>query len=342
MSKNSSKTLRIFWTIILATFVCLVINLPRQFTLFGRTLYKPNLSLNKNSTSNLDLRLGLDLAGGASLLYEIDTSQSKPEDLSQALESLKANIERRVNLFGVSEANVQISKQDNQYRLKVELPGVTDVNDAINLIGQTATLKFVGQIKEFPLEATSSAEINFDDYYQDSGINGSHLVRATPQPNPQTGVMEVALEFNSEGTKLFEQATTTFLNKRLAIFLDDELISAPLVQVVIPDGKAVISGNFDIKTAKTFSAQLNAGALTLPIKKIQEQQIGATLGQDTIRKGLRAGLVGLGLVSFFMIGNYGYLGAISGISLIISSFDQHVFPLSFFQKLKYYYQQPCQ
>ena len=213
MSKNSSKTLRIFWTIILATFVCLVINLPRQFTLFGRTLYKPNLSLNKNSTSNLDLRLGLDLAGGASLLYEIDTSQSKPEDLSQALESLKANIERRVNLFGVSEANVQISKQDNQYRLKVELPGVTDVNDAINLIGQTATLKFVGQIKEFPLEATSSAEINFDDYYQDSGINGSHLVRATPQPNPQTGVMEVALEFNSEGTKLFEQATTTFLNK---------------------------------------------------------------------------------------------------------------------------------
>ena len=319
MSKNSPRTLRIFWTIILATFICLVINLPRQFTLFGKTFYKPNLSLNKNSTSNLDLRYGLDLAGGASLLYEIDTSQGKSEDLIQALESLKANIERRVNLFGVSEANVQISKQDNQYRLKVELPGVTDINDAINLIGQTATLKFVGQVKEFPLEATSSAEIKLEDYYQDTGINGSHLIRATPQPNPQTGVMEVALEFNSEGTKLFEQATSTFLNKRLAIFLDDELISAPLVQVVIPDGKAVISGNFDIKTAKTFSAQLNAGALTLPIKKIQEQQIGATLGQDTINKGLRAGLVGLGLVSFFMIGNYGYLGVISVISLIIYS-----------------------
>lgn len=300
----NKRVLTTFWIILGLSLLSLLINLPPQ--------YRPSFL----SSKNLELRYGLDLAGGVSLLYDIDTSQTKSEDLPQALESLKTNIERRVNLFGVSEAGVQISKQDSQYRLNVELPGLTNIDDAVNLIGQTAQLKFFG-IKNLPAEATDSAILK--DYLVDTGINGSHLVKALPQPNRSTGAMEVALEFNSEGAKLFEKATTDFLNKRIGIFLDDAMISAPVVQTVIPDGMAVINGNFDIKTAKTFSAQLNAGALQLPIKKIQEQHIGATLGQDTIQKGIRAGLVGLALVSFFMIGNYGFLGLISVVGLIIYS-----------------------
>jgi preprotein translocase subunit SecD len=127
----------------------------------------------------------------------------------------------------------------------------------------------------------------------------------------------VSLEFNPEGTKLFAQATKKYFHQKIAILLDDAIITAPVVQAEIPDGKAVINGNFDIKSAKALAAQLNAGALPLPLKIISQTQIGATLGRDSIDKGIFAGLVGLILVSLFMIGNYGYLGLIADLGLFI-------------------------
>lgn len=319
MSKTKNKTLAIFWTIIASAFVCLIINLPPKLSLFGRTFYRPDFSLNLGSIQfkpNLNLRYGLDLAGGASLLFDVDTSSLNQADLSDALESLKTNIERRVNLFGVSEANVQLVKRNDSYRLSVDLPGVTNIDEAIALIGQTAQLSFKGVVDEKLFsEATTSAE--FISSLKDTNLNGSHLVKAAPATNPNTGAVEVSLEFDNEGAKLFEKATTDYLNKRLAIFLDDQIVTAPTVSVTIPDGKAVINGSFDIKSAKALSAQLNAGALPLPIKLIQQSQVGASLGQDSINKGIKAGLVGLSLVSLFMIGNYGFLGLIADLSLLI-------------------------
>jgi preprotein translocase subunit SecD len=319
MLRNNRKVLTIFWSIIATTFLCVVINLPPKIDLLGRTFYRPDFSINLGSSQikpNLDLRFGLDLAGGASLLFEVDTSKISKSDLPSALESLKSNIESRVNLFGVSESNVQLANRGDSYRLSVDLPGITDINEAIKLIGQTAQLKFMGVVDEkLFVEATTSAE--FIKSIKDTGLDGSHLVKAAPQPNPNTGAMEVSLEFSPEGTKLFERATTEFLNKRLAILLDGRVETAPNVSVIIPDGKAVINGNFDIKSAKALSAQLNAGALPLPIKLIQQSQVGASLGQDSINKGVTAGLVGLALVSLFMIGNYGFLGLIADFSLII-------------------------
>lgn len=317
MLRNNRRVKTIFWSIIATTFLCLVINLPAKIELFGKTIYKPDLSINLGDSKikpNLDLRYGLDLAGGASLLFDVDTSNVKKEDLSSAIESLKTNIERRVNLFGVSEANVQISNQSDKYRLSIELPGVTDINEAIKLIGQTAQLNFMGVV-DIPPEATATATLS--DALKDTGLNGSHLVKAAPATNPNTGQVEVSLKFDSEGAKLFEKATTDFLNKRLAILLDEEIITAPQVNDIIVGGEAVINGNFDIKSAKALSAQLNAGALPLPIKLIQQSQVGATLGQDSIEKGIKAGLIGLGLVFLFMIGNYGLLGVIANFSLII-------------------------
>lgn len=281
------------------------------------TFYRPDFKFNIGGVAfqkNLDLKYGLDLAGGASVLFDVDTSKIKKEEVPVALESLKNNIERRVNLFGISEANVQLSNENGKNRLKVELPGVEDVDQAINLIGKTAQLSFKG-VREIPPEATASAK--FDDVFQETGLNGSHLVSATVEISQTTSEPEVALVFNPEGTKLFAKATKDFLHKKVAIFLDDQVITAPNVETEITDGRAVINGSFDSKSAKELSAQLNAGALPLPISIIQQSQVGATLGKESIDKGIKAGLIGLALVMAFMIGNYGYLGFIADLSLIV-------------------------
>ena len=323
---NKNKVMRTFWAILAMTFVCFIVNFPQQIPVnvnlgkikWQHTFYRPDFKFNigeKQYGKDLDLKYGLDLAGGASLVFNIDTSGTKKENLEDALTALKSNIEKRINLFGVSETNVQILKQNNDYRLKVELPGVEDISSAIDLIGTTAQLKFKGEV-EIPPEATASATIN-DLFAKDTGLNGSHLTRASVTINSTTSEPEVSLEFNEEGTKLFAAATEEFLNKRLAIFLDDQILMAPNIKVVIPDGKAVISGGFDNQAAKALSIQLNAGSLKLPINLIQQSQVGATLGKDSINKGIFAGLVGLIIVSIFMIGNYGWLGFIADIGLII-------------------------
>jgi len=327
MSKNK-KTIRIFWTIIGITLIALVLNFPKTLPIkihfaninWEHTLYRPELNFklgNFTFKKNIDLKYGLDLAGGSSLSFNIDTSKQSKENLPQALESLKSNIERRINLFGVSETTVQISKQQEQYRLNVDLPGVENINDAITLIGTTAQLSFKGEVT-IPPQATASATI-YDLFAKDTGINGSHLTRSSVEINSKNSQPEVSLEFNEEGTKLFAQATKELLNKRIAIFIDDYPVTAPTVQSVITDGKASISGNFDSKSAKELSAQLNAGALPLPISIVQQSQVGATLGQDSLNKGIFAGIVGLILVALFMIANYGKLGLIADIGLIIYS-----------------------
>lgn len=323
---NQKKTIKIFWTIIGLAFICLVINIPKVLPVkihlgslnWEHTFYRPEINFKIGNTEikkSIDLKYGLDLAGGASLVFNIDTSKVKTEDLSQALESLKSNIERRINLFGVSETNVQISKQNDQYRLIIELPGVEDVSNTVDLIGTTAQLTFRGEV-DIPPEATASATF-YDVFSKDIGLDGSHLVRSAVEINPNNSEPEVALEFDEEGAKIFAQATKDFLNKRIAILIDDYPLTYPTVQTVITDGKAVISGSFDSKSAKELSAQLNAGALPLPITMIQQSQIGATLGQDSLNKGLLAGIVGLVLVCLFMIANYGKLGLIADIGLII-------------------------
>lgn len=318
--------LKYFWTIVGLVVVTLIINMPPKIPVsihlgkinYDHAFYRPDFSFNIGSATirkNLDLKYGLDLAGGVSLTFDINTQGISSDNLPTALESLKNNIERRVNLFGISEANVQLSNNGTSHRLNVELPGIENVDEAVKLIGQTAQLSFKGETPLLP-EATATATYQ-DAFSSDTGINGSHLVKASVEINPNTSEPEVALEFNAEGTKLFADATKEYLNKRIAIFLDQYPITAPTVQSVITDGKAVINGGFDTKTAKSLAAQLNAGALPLQITLIQQTKVGATLGADSVNKGVYAAVVGLIMVSLFMIGNYGYLGFIADIGLII-------------------------
>lgn len=323
---RGQRTVKIFWIIVGLVLLSAVISMPKTVPVklnlgkikIDHTFYRPEINFKLGATQitkDLNIKYGLDLAGGAQITYQADLSSVKSENLATALEALKNNIERRVNLFGVSESTVQLSNQNGQHRLIVELPGVENVDQAIDMIGQTARLEFKGEVDLAP-EATASATI-YDLFAKDYGLNGGHLTKADVTFDPNTSKPVVSLEFNAEGAKKFETATQEMKGKRIAIFLDDTLISYPTVEAVIPDGKAVIQGEFDIKAAKSLSAQLNAGALPVPIKLIQQTQIGATLGKDSIDKGIRAGLIGLAMVAVFMVANYGKLGIIANISLII-------------------------
>jgi protein-export membrane protein SecD len=228
-------------------------------------------------------------------------------------------IERRVNAFGVAEPVIQIAGND---RLIIDLPGVKDVDAAIKQIGQTPYLEFREQNPNYQPPANGQ-EPNPYQAFTETKLNGSHLQRAevTFTSSSQTGLNlpEVSLIFNSEGTKLFAEITARNVGKQVAIFLDGELISAPTVQTVIKDGRAVITGNFTLDEAKQLATRLNSGALPVPIKLLTQTNIGPSLGKESVSKSLLAGLIGLAAVGLFMIVYYGLPGALSVLALLIYS-----------------------
>ena len=515
----------------------LLINLGPQYNAF---ITKHNIPLPK--VKELPFRLGLDLSGGTSLTYDLDLSVIEPSDRLNAAEGARDVIERRVNMFGVSEPNVQVNKTaQGNYQITVELAGVKDINEAIKQIGETPLLQFkelneerkeltdeekaamdeynkkaeakaadvlgkvlsggdfaelaktfsedeatkdnggslgwlsskenpeiiaiaekleIGQVntnlqktsqgyeivkvedkrpqtkdgkpvveikaahllicyegasncqsgltKEQALEKINKLKEqatpeNFSDLVKqnstepgarDSGgelgwfsndtmvkefeeaamaakkgeivgpvetefgyhliykederpmmdyklshifiktksiidilgnvdewktteLTGKYLKRATVQFNPQDNSPEVALEFDSEGAKLFEDITGRNINKPVAIFLDGYVISQPTVNEKITGGQAVISGRFSLVEAKTLAQRLNAGALPVPITLVNQQTIGASLGQSSVDQSLTAGFIGLVLVALFMIIVYRLPGLLSVIALLV-------------------------
>ncbi len=243
------------------------------------------------------MKLGLDLAGGSQLVFEADTSKISEGKKSSSLESLRNVIERRVNLFGISEPNVQTSNFQGKDRVVVELPGVSDTKEAQALIGRTAQLVFA-------TDRTTS-------------LTGADLAESSVVFDQNTGKPAVSLTFTKEGGDKFAKITGDNIGKPVAIVLDNEVISAPNVQEKIVGGTAQITGSFTLDEAKNLSIQLNAGALPVPVKVVEERTIGATLGAESISKSIVAGLVGLGMVMLFMILAYGKLGLVADIGLII-------------------------
>lgn len=249
-------------------------------------------------------RLGLDLLGGAHLEYKADLSQLKDQSPADAMAGVRDVIERRVNLFGVAEPLVQIEGQD---RLVVELAGIKDVNQAIGLIGQTPFL-------EFREQGTGVASQSFVP----TGLTGKNLKSATLVFNSTTGRPEVSLKLDGEGTKLFADITKRNLNKYVAIYLDGEPISIPVVQSEITTGEAVISGgNFTPQSAKELVNRMNAGALPVPISLISQQTVGASLGEESLHKSLSAGLYALLAVAIFMILFYRLPGLAAVLALLV-------------------------
>lgn len=250
-------------------------------------------------------RLGLDLVGGAHLVYEIDLSKIKAGDVDSVLNGLRDVIERRVNLFGVSEPQVFLAKEGDSQRLIVELAGIKDVAQAVEQIGRTARLEFrtvVGVGKDATLE--------------ESGLTGQYLVKAQITSNQTTSQPEIAIRFNSEGAALFEKITGENIGRPLAILIDGVPVSAPTVRDKIAGGEAVISGIGNLEEAQNLTNLLNAGALPAPVTLLSQQTVSATLGSVSLERALYAGLIGTLLIFVFMLSYYRRLGLFATIALL--------------------------
>ncbi len=318
---------RVFFLLIILASILIVVDLPEQYHLqatvgpvrFSRIINPPVIDirlLGLRVQKTIRTHLGLDLSGGTSVTLAIDMKDIAPQDKQSAVEAAKQIIERRVNFFGVSEPIVQTARVGDLYRIIVELPGITNVDEAVATIGKTARLDFRELTDPKILEATESAIVTLANT-KTVGISGSDLTRASVSFSSQTGEAEVALEFSAAGAKKFADVTRRLTGKPLAIFLDDFSVSAPVVSGEIPDGRAVITGNFNSDTAKTLAVQLNAGALPVPVSVIEKHVVGATLGQESVTRSIRAGAIGLAIVALFMIAKYGRLGMLADMALIL-------------------------
>lgn len=282
---------------------------------------------------DLNIKQGLDIAGGVTVLLEADMSNISEADRAEALNSLKDIIEKRVNLLGISESNIQTSRFGDKYRVIVELAGIVDTAQALDTIGRVAQLQFKieGDPSEVVLEQPQEGEdLNVDlpidqglPQFIDTDLSGADLRKASviidtgQSGGIGTNQPQIQLQFNSDGIKKFREITQNNIGKRVAIYLDDQIIIAPTVQSAITDGRAVITGQFTIDEANSLTAQLNAGALPVPVTVLEQRNVGPTLGQESIDKSLFAGAVGLMLVIFFMIAYYGRLGVIASVSLVL-------------------------
>lgn len=276
-----------------------------------------------------DLKKGLDLEGGVRVVLKADMSKINPAERDAALDSATKVIERRVNLLGVSEPYIAPSKVGDDYRIIVEIPGIDDVAAAVSLIGQTAQLKFKQLNPEAPWDETK-----YQDYFlnptvwEDTGVTGADLRGASvvfSQQGVGANMPEIQLNFTSEGRQKFSEVAKKNVNKPVALFLDEGLspLSMPIVNPDLAAGLTndpVINGNFDVKSANALSVQIRAGALPVPVTVLEQKTVGATLGNESIKKSFFAGAIGLGLVLLFLIFMYRKLGVMAGVALVIYAF----------------------
>lgn len=300
-------------------------------------------------------KLGLDLAGGSHLVYEADVSQIDPLEVPELMNVLRDVIERRVNVFGVSEPIVQVESssfvtEEPIQRLVVELPGVTDVSEAVEEIGRTPLLEFKLYDEELAAqqdtlrnletlrESTSTVEAATDGEqtegaddaaealaklpFSDTGLTGRYFEQAEAMlPNNAQGQGFNAspylnIQFTPEGAELFERITRQNVGQQLGIFLDGELLSAPTINEPISGGRAVITGDFTLEEVRSLAQNLNFGALPVPIELQSTQTVGASLGAEVLGKGIQAGVLGLGLVVLFMALWYRLPGMVAGVALL--------------------------
>ena len=271
-------------------------------------------------------RLGLDLSGGSHLIYQADISLIPAGQVVGSMNALRDVIERRINLFGVSEPVVQVQHgglvSGSGEQLIVDLPGVTDVKQAIEMIGQTPLLEFkieapAGTPQNATIGKDGKVTIEAGPQFVSTELTGRYLQKATLEFDTNTREPKVSLQFNDVGTKLFAEITKDNIGKMVAIYLDGAPISTPVVREEIPNGQAVISGSFTPTEAKTLVGRLNSGALPVPITLLSTQTIGAILGDSAVNAGVKAAIVGFLLVAIFLILLYRLPGLIAVFSLCI-------------------------
>lgn len=254
-------------------------------------------------------KLGLDISGGMQVVLEAKDTE-KIKVTPEVMQSIISVVRNRVDGLGVAEPLIQ-KKGDRQ--IVVELPGIADPDRARAMIGKTAHLKFQEQAATAPAKPGQAAA---NTAWVDTGLDGSMLRAAKAEPNPgMGGGWVVTIKFDPQGAKLFGEITARNVGKPVAMVLDDKIISAPNVNEPILNGDAVISGNFTAKDAQDVAVQLNAGALPVPLEEIENRTVGPTLGSDTVKASVTAGIVGFTLVVLYMIGYYRLPGLVASIAL---------------------------
>ena len=256
---------------------------------------------------------------------EVMTIQDIPANpTTDQMDGVLDTIARRINPFGVTEPVIQL--MDNN-RILVQLPGVRDVEEVKKLIGQTARLEFKErnclQVTGLTLpsgEVIYPCELPDNHVDQETGLTGEDLARAYAGTHQTKGTPIVNVQFNSRGTRLFADLTTRLsgTNNRFAVFLDENEIVAPVVNQPILAGAAFIEGpTFTPDRVHTIAIQLESGRLPIPIEVVQEQDVDAVLGAESLRKSLIAGIVGLCLVLLFMVMYYRMAGLVAAVALLI-------------------------
>lgn len=295
------------------------------------------------------LNLGLDLRGGSHLILELDASKLDPAaNIADAVDRAIEIIRNRVDQFGLAEP--LITRQGDRW-IVVQLPGIKDPGRAKDLIGKTALLEFrmvenapvlseiimklqekgatpdeIGKYPEIAKLVPKGFQLftgKEERYYllkDTPELTGSTLVNAKVELGGQYGYPHVSIEFNKDGAKIFAAVTEANVDKNLAIVLDGVVQSAPVIRTRIPDGKAIIEGNFGMEEAKLLATVLRAGALPAPVKVIEERTVGPTMGEDSIRYGFISCLIGSLAVMVFMIVYYGFSGVIANFALGLNLF----------------------
>jgi len=294
---------------------------------------------------NITQSLGLDLVGGLRVLLQADipTGNFSLDDLSETAN----NVSRRVNALGLTEATVQVQGRD---RILVELPGVRDPEQAIATIQQTALLEFVdfgglgAQMRSYvgaeivtseQVEMRQSASAEEDDPFADrlahpvtglpfrtvmtgAGLQAASAVLAPAQGSGSPQWM-INFEIKPEYQDVFGNFTLERIGEPLAIVLDGEVLSAPTIQAQLTDG-GVITGQFSEEEATTLALQLRSGALPIPLRIESTHEVGATLGQESVRLSVQAGMIGVMVVLAFMLVYYRLPGLAADLALIVFIF----------------------
>lgn len=296
------------------------INFNREF---GITLIDWDFGIIR-VTKDFEYRLGLDLQGGTRIVYEVNMKDISSSERQDAFDSARNIIERRINFFGVVEPSIQTLKIGGDYRIIVELPGITNVSEAIDLIGKTAQLTFWDEqasgsalLKTPPLLPAGMTQI-LGGNAQKTDLTGKDLKSAKVVFGQSgTGGPQVQLNFSPAGAKKFADITKKDVGKPVVIVLDNDIVSFPRVNEPILNGNAVITGNFTVTEAKNLAIQLNSGALPAPLNIISQNTVGPSLGMVSLKDSMFAGILGFLSIVIFMISLYKKEGLLASVALII-------------------------
>jgi len=280
--------------------------------------YIINIPFTSKTLDFSDFKKGLDIEGGVRVVIKLDMSGVPDANKDSSAESVRDILNRRINYLGVSETSTYISKANNEYRIIVEIPGQKNLEGAIKSIGSTAQLKFK-VLKPGLSWPITDTKLTIDQIFVDSDVNGKDLIGSDVSFESTKNQPVIQLKFSNEGREKFSNLVKQNVKKPIGIFLDNNLLQAPIVSEDLANGLTTdptITG-VDLETAKNISSLLRAGALPVPIEIVQQSLIGATLGQESVNKSLIAGFIGLFIIIIFLNIVYKNLGIVATLSLII-------------------------